>query len=86
VSYPFYLSPCLLYTYAMSLQDSLRLNRTAFSTGRLHDTPDDRTYWLAQTPLSRLKAVEIMRQAIYGYNPSTTRLQRILTITRLQGD
>jgi hypothetical protein len=38
-----------------------------------------------------LEAVELMRQIIYGYDPSTTRLQRVLEIaqhplkTRQQG-
>jgi hypothetical protein len=28
-----------------------------------------------------MEAIEVMRQIIYGYDPATTRLQRVLEIT-----
>ena len=68
----------------MSAPDPLRVNRAAFSTGWLRDEPDDKAYWLAQSTLARIEAIEIARQAVYGYDPATLRLQRILTIARLQ--
>lgn len=60
-----------------------RLDKTAFSIASLDDEPDEKAYWLSQSPHDRLSAVELMRQSIYGYDPVTTRLQRILTITEL---
>jgi len=59
----------------LSPKDSLR--RTGF------DQSDDKSYWLSKTPYERLQAVELMRQIIYGYDPSATRLQRVLEITRM---
>jgi hypothetical protein len=56
--------------------------RTAFSTGSLFDESDEKSYWLSKTPAERMQAVELMRQIIYGYDPSTTRLQRVIEITQ----
>jgi hypothetical protein len=57
--------------------DSLRMDKTAFSLASLSDASDERAYWLARTPHERLEALEVMRQIVYGYDPSTTRLQRV---------
>lgn len=62
--------------------ESLRMDKRAFSVGRLTDAPDDREYWLSRTPQERLEAVEIMRQIVYGYDPSTARLQRVLELAQ----
>jgi hypothetical protein len=67
----------------MNLLDSLRMDKTAFSVSSLDDESDEKDYWLAKTPYERLEAIEIMRQIIYGYNPSSTRLQRLLTVAQL---
>jgi hypothetical protein len=37
-----------------------------------------------KTPCERLQAVELMRQIVYGYDPSTTRLQRVLEVAQLK--
>ena len=60
-----------------------KLDKTAFSVASLLDESDERSYWLSKSPAERLQALELMRQNIYGYDPSTTRLQRVLTITEL---
>ena len=60
-----------------------KLDKTAFSVGSLLDESDERSFWLLKSPAERLQALELMRQSIYGYDPSTTRLQRVLTITEL---
>ena len=62
--------------------DSLKIDRAAFSIASLSDETDEKAYWLSKTPYERLEALEWMRQVIYGYSPSTTRLQRILTLTQ----
>ena len=61
-----------------------RLDRSAFSIGSLSDDMDEKEYWLKRTPAERLEASELMRQIVYGYDPTTTRLQRILEIAELK--
>ena len=68
----------------MSVIDSLRMDKTAFSVASLHDPSDEKTYWLSKTPEERLEALEIMRQIAYGYDPATTRLQRVFEIAQLK--
>jgi len=66
----------------MSKFESLRMDKTVFSVGRLTDASGEREYWLAKSPQERLEAVEVMRQIVYGYDPSTARLQRVLEIAQ----
>jgi hypothetical protein len=61
-----------------------RLDKTALTIQPLHAPPDDRAYWHAQTPAARLAAVELQRQIIYGYDPATTRLQRVFEVIELK--
>jgi hypothetical protein len=77
----FYIPPVMEYIDRMEQLSFPGLEKTAFSVASLHGVSDDKDYWLARTPGERLEAVEIMRQIIYGYDPSTTRLQRVLTVT-----
>jgi hypothetical protein len=67
---------------AINPVDSLQINRAAFSIASLSEETDEKEYWLSKTPYERLAALEWMRQVIYGYIPSTTRLQRVLTIAQ----
>ena len=60
------------------------VDRTAFEVASLSEQGDERDYWWAKTPYERLIALEIMRQIVYGYDPSTTRLQRVLEITQCE--
>ena len=48
------------------------------------DEADDREYWRTKSPRERMEALELMRQIIYGYDPATTRLQRVLEIAELE--
>jgi hypothetical protein len=57
-----------------------RMDRTIIEVGELNEQGDQRAYWATKTPLEGLQAVEFMRQVLYGYDPSTTRLQRVLTV------
>ena len=61
-----------------------RLDRKAFSVGLLADDSDEAQYWFERTPAERLEALEQIRQILYGYHPSTTRLQRILEIAEFK--
>jgi hypothetical protein len=58
------------------------MDKTAISVVSLEEADDDEVeYWLSKTPYERLDALETLRQICYGYDPTTTRLQRILEIT-----
>jgi len=58
------------------------LDKTVFSLGLLTVPSDEKHYGLSKTLYERLEAIEIMRQIIYGYVPSTTRLQRFFVVTQ----
>lgn len=60
-----------------------RLDKTVFSVASLTDESDEKAFWLSRSHHERLQAIELMRQNIYGYDPASTRLQRVLTITEL---
>jgi len=68
----------------MKLVESARVERSAVVVSDLHERSDERAYWLSKTPTERLAALELMRQVIYGYDPSTTRLQRVLSVHHLK--
>ncbi len=63
---------------------SVKIDKTAFSTASLLEPSDENAYWHSRTPYERLKALELMRQIVYGYDPSATRLQRVLEIAHLK--
>lgn len=41
-------------------------------------------YWGAKSPTDRLEAVEFQRQQLFAYDPTTARLQRVLSIIERQ--
>jgi hypothetical protein len=45
---------------------------------------DERAFWHSKTPLERLEALEILRQTLYGYDPATARVQRVLRVLELE--
>ncbi|MFQ5771332.1 MAG: hypothetical protein ACE5HX_12395 [bacterium] len=59
------------------------MDKTAFSVTSLNDSSDEKEYWLTLSPIKRLEAIELLRQINYGYDPTTTQLQRIFEITEL---
>ncbi len=68
-----------------TINPAYRIDKTAFSVTSLDDEADEdeKAYWLSKTPQERLQALELMRQIVYGYNPSSTRMQKTLTIAEL---
>jgi hypothetical protein len=63
-------------------KNKFSVDRRAFSIVSFKDQDEEeKTYWRNKTPHERLEAVETTRQAIYGYDPTTARLQRVLEIT-----
>ena len=64
----------------MPKQDFDGIDRSAFSVVALGEQDDDRNYWLSKTPQERLEGVETIRRILYGYDPATVRLQRVLEV------
>jgi hypothetical protein len=64
----------------MDLLTEYRLDKTAFSIARLEDEGDEKAFWISKTPEERLRAAEFLRQSLYGYDPATLRLQRVLEV------
>jgi hypothetical protein len=68
----------------MNAVDAARLDRSAFQIGSLNDDREELEYWRAKSPEERMEALELMRQIIYGYDPATTRLQRVFEVVDLE--
>ena len=62
----------------------MRMDKSVFSVADLSDESDEAAYWLTQTPIARLEALELMRQVMYGYDPSTARLEIFFEIVELK--
>ena len=58
------------------------IDRKAIVVGTFDDDDAPR-YWHRQTPAERLAALEYLRQVMYGYDPATDRLQRVLEVAEL---
>lgn len=67
----------------MEAVDTLRLDKSALTVTSLSDESEEKAHWAGKSPEERLQAVEAMRQIVYGYDPSTSRLQRVLTVAEL---
>lgn len=65
-------------------RDELRMDRSAFDVVPLDRQDDDLDYWLARSVDERLEAIEVQRQVIYGYDPATDRLRRVLEVAPLE--
>ena len=61
------------------------MDKTVLKITSLRDE-QDRDYWKNKSYSERLEALEQLRQIVFGYDPSTERLQRSLTITQLKKD
>ena len=64
-----------------------KLDRQAIEISSLSDEASDlikdREYWMAQPPVARFNAVELMRQINYGVEATSGRMQKIIEITQL---
>lgn len=67
----------------MSVLKSSKLERSTVVVTDLNEQSDEKDYWLSVTANQRLEALEMMRQINYGYDPNTTRLQRVFEIAEL---
>ena len=68
----------------MNAIETFKMDKSAFSVTSLSEESDEKAYWQTKTPHERLKAVELMRQINYGYDPATTRIQRVLKVAQLK--
>lgn len=66
----------------MDSSSDFKMDKTAFSVVSLADADDEKAYWLSKTPQERLRAVEQIRQTLYGYTFATARLQRVFEIAQ----
>ena len=63
----------------------MKVDRNTLEIADLHRQSDDR-YWQAQTPVQRLRAMQLNREVAFGRIRSSQRLQRILEVAeRRQG-
>jgi hypothetical protein len=66
-----------------SIEDKeFQVDRKAFSVGSLDQDSDEKEYWKTKSPIERLRAIEMMRQIIYGYRGSAPRLQRFFEVAK----
>lgn len=66
----------------MSNLTEFKLDKSAASVVPLSQADDDLEFWLSKTPKERLEALEFVRQVFYGYDPATTRLQRVFEFVK----
>ena len=67
----------------MNAVDQVRLDRSVLEAGSLDDEDTDRAYWQTKPPHDCMEVLELLRQIVYGYDPATTRLQRVLEVAEL---
>jgi hypothetical protein len=62
------------------------MDRSTWSVETLGDQGHDSAYWMTRDPAERLAAIELARQIYYGYDPATTRMERVFSIHDLGVD
>lgn len=60
-----------------------RLDKTALVVASITDESDEKLFWLSKSPAERLEAAEYLRQIVYGYDSTTTRLQRFFEVAEI---
>ncbi len=68
------------YNEAMALLDEMRMDRTVMSVVTTETPSDAKAYWQTKSMEERLIALELTRQVFNGYDPDTTRFQRVLEV------
>ncbi len=66
----------------MALIDEVRMDRSRLEVVTTGTPSDSKAYWQTKTMQERLEALELTRQILNGYDPATTRFQRVLEVTR----
>jgi hypothetical protein len=60
--------------------DMPEFDKTVVDVVDLGDDSGDKEYWWSLTPDERWAIVEHLRRLNYGYDPDTTRMERVLEI------
>jgi len=63
---------------------SAKVDRSIYEVASLDDEGHDKAYWQTKSPRERMEALELLRQIVYGYDPATTRLQRVFEVVELE--
>ena len=61
------------------------MDKKTLKISSIHEADDD-NYWEKKAYVERIEALEKLRRIIFGYDPSTERLQRTFTVTQLKKD
>ena len=61
------------------------MDKKTLKISSIHEA-DDHNYWKKKSYVERIEALEKLRRIIFGYDPSTERLQRTFTVTQLKKD
>lgn len=69
----------------MRLLDTMKMDKTVFSTVSLHDESDETEFWRSQSHQARMEALEFLRQVMYGYDPTTERIPRLIEVLKRTG-
>lgn len=65
------------------MSEEFRMNRSAFKITEQGIPDQDWQYWLAQPLEARWRALEFLRQHLFGYNDDPTpRLQRVYRVVK----
>jgi hypothetical protein len=59
---------------------SFQFDKSTIAVAAADDPSDEKGLWLSKAPEARLEALEFLRQTVYGYDPATARLQRVLKV------
>ncbi len=62
--------------------EAIRMDKTAFSVVSLYAESDEKEFWRTQSPTARLETLELMRQVMYGYDPISDRIERVLEVIK----
>lgn len=61
--------------------NKFNVDRREFSVVSLEEqNREEKNYWHDKSPAERMEALEITRQLVYGYDPSSDRLQRVFEV------
>ena len=68
----------------MNAVNSARVDRSAYEVASLDEDRSEKAHWASKSPQERMEALELLRQINYGYDPATTRLQRVFEVAELE--
>ena len=61
-------------------EEIYKMDKSIISSVNINKDTDEKKFWLSKTPQERIMSMEYVRQVLYGYNPSSDRLHRVLEV------